>query len=112
MATREFTLDLAAGGQKEVRWDLAPENLAAFLPPFKVSGDVMSPELPELAARIDSQLVVGNSRYLFDDMGDAAARWFTAGIPKPVRENLRGWIAWTHGEAQRASPLVQTSARI
>ena len=112
VATREFTLDLAAGGQKEVRWDLAPENLAAFLPPFKVSGDVMSPELPELAARIDSQLVVGNSRYLFDDMGDAAARWFTAGIPKPVRENLRGWIAWTHGEAQRASPLVQTSARI
>ena len=112
VATREFTLDLAAGGQKEVRWDLAPENLAAFLPPFKVSGDVLSPELPELSARIDSQLVVGNSRYLFDDMGDAAARWFTAGIPKPVRENLRGWIAWTHGEAQRASPLVQTSARI
>lgn len=112
VATREFTLDLAAGEQKEVRWDLAPENLAAFLPPFKVSGDVLSPELPELSARIDSQLVVGNSRYLFDDMGDAAARWFTAGIPKPVRENLRGWIAWTHGEAQRASPLVQTSARI
>ena len=112
VATREFTLDLAAGAQKEVRWDLAPENLAAFLPPFKVSGDVMSPELPELAARIDSQLVVGNSRYLFDDMGDAAARWFTTGIPKPVRENLRGWIAWAHGEAQRASPLVQTSARI
>ena len=112
VATREFTLDLAAGAQKEVRWDLAPENLAAFLPPFKVSGDVMSPDLPELAARIDSQLVVGNSRYLFDDMGDAAARWFTAGIPKPLRENLRGWIAWTHGEALRASPLVQTSARI
>ena len=112
VATREFTLDLAAGAQKEVRWDLAPENLAAFLPPFKVSGDVMSPDLPELAARIDSQLVVGNSRYLFDDMGDAAARWFTTGIPKPVRENLRGWIAWAHGEAQRASPLVQTSARI
>ena len=112
VATREFTLDLAAGAQKEVRWDLAPENLAAFLPPFKVSGDVMSPDLPELAARIDSQLVVGNSRYLFDDMGDAAARWFSAGIPKPVRENLRGWIAWTHGEAQRASPLLQTSARI
>ncbi|MEX1075783.1 MAG: NPCBM/NEW2 domain-containing protein [Pirellulales bacterium] len=112
VATREFTLDLAAGGQKEVRWDLAPENLEAFLPPFKVSGDVLSPELPELSARIDSQLVVGNSRYLFDDMGDAAARWFTAGIPKPVRENLRGWMVWTHGEAQRASPLVQTSARI
>ena len=112
VATKEFTLDLAAGGQKEVRWDLAPENLAAFLPPFRVAGDVMSPELPEISARIDSQLVVGNSRYLFDDMGDAAARWFTAGSPTPPRENLRSWIAWTHGEAQRASPLVQTSARI
>jgi hypothetical protein len=111
VAARDFTLDLAAGTAREVRWDLAPENLAAFLPPFKVSGDVMSPELPDLSARIDSQLVVGNSRYLFDDMGDAAARWFTAGGPKP-RENLRSWIGWTHGEAQRATPLVQTSARI
>lgn len=111
VATREFTLDLAAGGQQEVRWDLAPENLAAFLPPFKVSGDVLSAELPELSARIDSQLVVGNSRYLFDDMGDALARWFTAGGPQP-RENLRVWESWTHGEAQRASPVVQTSARI
>jgi hypothetical protein len=112
VATREFTLDLAAGGQQEVRWDLAPENLAAFLPPFKVSGDVMSAELPELSARIDSSLVVGNSRYLFDDMGDAAARWFTAGSPKPPRENLGLWYGWTHDESQRASSSLQTSARI
>jgi len=112
VATREFTLDLAAGGQQEVRWDLAPENLEAFLPPFRVSGDVMSAELPELSARIDSVLVVGNSRYLFDDMGDAAARWFTAGSPKPPRENLGLWYGWTHGESQRASSSLQTSARI
>ncbi|MEI6635447.1 MAG: NPCBM/NEW2 domain-containing protein [Planctomycetota bacterium] len=112
VATREFTGQLAANEQQEFRWDLAPENLAAFLPPFRITGDVMSPELPDLTARIDVRLVMGNSRYLFDDMGDAAARWFTAGSPISPRGNLGGWFGWTHGEAQRASPLVQTEARI
>jgi len=112
VATREFTGQLAASEQKEFRWDLAPENLAAFLPPFRITGDVMSPEVPEIATRIDVPLVIGNSRYLFDDMGDAANRWFTAGSPLAARSNLRGWCSWTHGEAQRASPLLQTEARI
>jgi hypothetical protein len=112
VATREFTLDLAANAQQEFRVDLAPENLAGFLPPFRVAGDVMSSELQDLSARIDSRLVVGNSRYLFDDMGDAEARWFTAGNPSPPRNALRSWIGWTHGESQRASPLLQTDARI
>ncbi|MEX0671189.1 MAG: NPCBM/NEW2 domain-containing protein [Pirellulales bacterium] len=112
VATREFTGQLAANEQQEFRWDLAPENLAAFLPPFRITGDVMSPELPDLTARIDVRLVMGNSRYLFDDMGDAAVRWFTAGSPIAPRGNLGGWFGWTHGEAQRASPLVQTEARI
>jgi hypothetical protein len=112
VATKEFTLELAAGERKEVRWDLAPENPAAFLPPFRVVGDVMSPELEDLSIRIDSQLVVGNSRYLFDDMGDAAARWFTAGTPISPRTNLGSWNGWTHGESQQSSPLLQTEARI
>jgi hypothetical protein len=110
--TRELTVELAAGEQKEVRWDLAPENLAVFLPPFRVTGDIMSPELQELSARIDSHLVLGNSRFLFDDMGDAAACWFTAGSPMSLRSDRAGWVRWTHGEEQRASPLLQTEARI
>jgi hypothetical protein len=112
VAAREFKGQLAANEQKEFRWDLAPENLAGFLPPFRVAGEVTSPELPELVARIDSQLVVGNSRYLFDDMGDAAFRWFTAGSPITPRGNQSAWVAWTHGERQRASALAQTEARI
>ncbi|MGB8356556.1 MAG: NPCBM/NEW2 domain-containing protein, partial [Chthoniobacteraceae bacterium] len=36
--------------------------------------------------------------------------WFTAG--SPVQPGERGWIDWTFGEAQRATPLVQTTARI
>lgn len=109
---REFTADVAGKEVKEIKLDLAPENLAAFLPPFKISGDVLSPELQDLSGRIDFSVVSGNSRYLFDNMSDAAARWFTAGSPQSPRNNPRSWITWTHGEAQRATPLTQTSARL
>jgi len=61
VATREFTGQLAANEQQEFRWDLAPENLAAFLPPFRITGDVMSPELPDLTARIDVRLVAADA---------------------------------------------------
>jgi hypothetical protein len=112
VADRDFSADIAAGETKELRLDLAPENLGGFLPPFKLAGDVLSAELQDLSARIDSTLVLGNSRYLFDDFSDVLGRWFTVGTPSPPRANLRTWTVWTHGEAQRATPLVQTSARI
>jgi len=112
VADREFQIDVAAGEAKETRLDLAPENLGSFLPPFKLAGDILSAELQDLTARVDSTLVLGNSRYLFDDFSDVFGRWFNIGVPAPPRANLRSWIVWTHGEAQRATPLVQTSARI
>lgn len=112
VAEREFTVEVAANEQKEIRLDLAPENLAAFLPPFKITGDVLSPELQDLSTRVDTSLVLGNSRYRFDDLSNATARWFTAGTPTSPRTNLRSWVTWTHGEAQRATPLTQTSAKI
>lgn len=116
VADRDFQIELAANESKETRLEMAPENLAAFLPPFKITGDVLSAELQDLSSRLDTTLVMGNSRYLFDDFSDALGRWFTVGLPtaQPTspRNNSRTWIGWTHGEAQRATPLVQTSARI
>ena len=111
-ADREFQIELAPKETKELRLEMAPDNLAAFLPPFKLAGDVLSTDLAELSARVDTMLVMGNSRFLFDDFSDVFGRWFTVGTPSPPRGNPRAWISWTHGEAQRATPLVQTTARI
>ena len=111
-ADREFQIELAPNEAKELRLEMAPDNLAAFLPPFKLAGDVLSTDLAELSARVDTMLVMGNSRFLFDDFSDVFGRWFTVGTPSPPRGNPRAWISWTHGEAQRATPLVQTTARI
>ncbi len=110
VADREFQLDLAANESKEVLLDLAPENLGAFLPPFKITGDVLSSELAALSARLDATLVLGNCRYLFDDFSDVYGRWFTVGAPMPLTD--RTWVGWVQGEAQRATPLAQTTARI
>ncbi|MGB8355168.1 MAG: hypothetical protein WCD79_14820, partial [Chthoniobacteraceae bacterium] len=109
-ADREFDVELAPQESKEVRLDMAPENLAALLPPFKITGDVLSSELQDLSTRVDTTLVMGNSRFLFSNCGDVFDDWFTAG--SPVQPGERGWIDWTFGEAQRATPLVQTTARI
>lgn len=111
-ADREFQIELAANEAKEIRLEMAPDNLAAFLPPFKLAGDVLSTDLAELSTRVDTMLVMGNSRFLFDDFSDVFGRWFTVGTPTSPRASQRGWVSWTHGEAQRATPLVQTTARI
>ncbi len=110
VAEREFEVALAAKESKETLLDLAPENLGAFLPPFKITGDVLSSELASVATRLEDHLVIGNSRYLYDNMGDVYGRWFTVGAPNPV--NDRNWMGWVQGEAQRATPLVQTTASI
>ena len=111
-ADREFQVELAAQESKEIRLELAPDNLAAFLPPFKLAGDVLSTDLQDLTARVDTTLVMGNSRYLFDDFSDVFSHWFNIGTPTSPRANQRTWVDWTHGEAQRATPLTQTSARL
>ena len=110
VADREFQADIAANTSKETLLDLAPENLGAFLPPFKISGDVLSAEISALTTRIDTTLVFGNSRYLFDDFSDVYGRWFTVGTP--LTEKKGTWLSWVQGEAQRATPLTQTTARI
>ncbi len=111
-ADREFQVELAANESKEVRLEMAPDNLAAFLPPFKLAGDVLSTDLGELSTRVDTMLVMGNSRFLFDDFSDVFGRWFTVGTPTEPRASQRTWVVWTHGEAQRATPLTQTTARM
>ena len=101
VADRDFDVDVAPRESKEVRLDMAPENLAALLPPFKITGDVLSSELQDLSTRVDATLVMGNSRFLFSDSSDVFEDWFTVGTPSDAAANPRTWIVWTHGEAQR-----------
>ena len=110
---RDFTLDLAAGESREAKLELKPEKLDAFLPPFKIGGDVLSNDLPEVSFKLDQTLVMGNSTFLFDDFSNVYGRWFTSGTPMSLRTNIREWFEnWTHGERQRASAYLQTTARI
>ena len=113
VADRDFRVDLAPAEAKELRLELAPKNLEAYLPPFDVACDIVSADLPQLSQKTEHKLVMANSTLLFDDMSDALAHWFTAGFHTEVdRRTVRNWVGWTHGEAQRASPWAQTTAAI
>lgn len=111
VADRDFSVPIAASTAEETRLDLAPEQLASFLPPFRITGDVICPELPHLTQRIDETLVLGNGLMLFAEMGDALGQWFTAGhsIPESSRNGLKEWLM---AGGQRTSPITQTAARI
>ncbi|MCX5658092.1 MAG: hypothetical protein NTW19_00015, partial [Planctomycetota bacterium] len=113
---RDFPVELAPGESREARLDLKPENLQAYLPPFRVVGDILSPEFPQLAGRIDNTLVMGNAQILFADMGMLHSHWFTAGgFPRPggrIQGEYNQWMPWLQGEGPRASALTQTSARV
>lgn len=112
VADRDFDVPLAAGQSSETKLELAPGKLDAYLPPFSLTCDVVSADLPQLSQKSEHKLVMANSVFLFDDMSDALGRWFTAGYPGDLRHNLRPWVSWTHGEAQRASPWTQTAVAI
>ncbi|MBS3764370.1 MAG: hypothetical protein KGZ25_13815, partial [Planctomycetes bacterium] len=88
---------------------LMPDQIAQFLPPFKVQCDVGS-ELTDLSVSRSFKVVMGNSIYLFDDLSDVYGRWFTAG--GGGLKSMRHWPKWIMGEQQRYSPFYQTSARL
>jgi len=112
VAERDFPLDMEPNSSREFRLELEPENIEAFLPPFTLSGDVLSTDLAEVSATIDEQIVMGNAMLLVDDFSNVFGRWFTAGWSGPIAANQRGWTEWTHGEGQRASTHFQSSAAI
>ena len=116
VADRDFTLQLGARESKEVLLALKPDQLAAFLPPFKITGDIVSPDLPTLNERIEQTLVMGNATVLHADMGMLFSHWFTSGTMgangAPIARDHRNWIYWAHGESQRGNPLTQTTTRL
>ena len=116
VADRDFTLDLDANGAKEFKLDMAPENIGLYLPPFRIAGDVMSAEIPTLTSRIDTTVVMGNSKILVDNFSDVYGRWHTRGYPlspgRGIGGNPNEWNTWMMGEASRAVPWTQISAKI
>lgn len=118
VADRDFNLALDPNQAREFKLDLAPENIGLFLPPFHVTGDVMSTDLPTLAARVDANIVMANSRILFDNLANVNGNWLTRGyrnLPgpeRPISQDLRSWNYWIMGEAARAVPWTQTATRI
>ena len=108
VASRDFTVKLAAGQARETALDLAVENLGLFLPPLRIAGDVLSADLPEVSVRIDETLVLANSRFLFETFSDVDGGWATRGYRGPW-DRLR---SFTVAEAYRFSTLAQTSIRL
>ena len=115
VADRDFTLDLPPGRASEQRLELKPDHLDTFLPPFKITGDILSPDQPDLSVRIDHTLVMGNAMVLFTDMGLAPSRWYTAGVGGPydrASSNPNQWNNWNMGEFTRISPVTQVFSRV
>jgi hypothetical protein len=114
VADRDFECDLAPQETKELRLELAPQNLDAYLPPFTIACDVVSADLPQISQKAELKLVMANSVLLFDDFSDVVGRWFTAGFPADLRDGraYNEWMGWVQGEGQRCSPWPQTAAAI
>jgi len=111
-AERDFPLELEGNTAKEFKLELEPENIESYLPPFMLSGDVLSTDLTEASAQIEQPIVMGNARLLVEDFSNVSGRWFTAGYEKPISSNQRNWVEWTHGEGQRGSVLLQNTATV
>jgi len=114
---RNFEVKVAGGEEKEFALDLAPDNPWLILPPFRITGDVLSPDLPEVSARVEEVLVFANSRFLFETFSDVRGEWMTRGYV--VRSgNQRFEADWsrlrnfTVGETYRFSPFAQTALKL
>ena len=107
VAVREFETKVAAHDAQESSLSIKPENLHVFLPPFRITGEVASSDLPQLSAQLDQALVMGNSWLLFDDFANLHGRWFTSGLDFRLGRNDQMF-----GEEQHAWARTQTSARI
>ena len=119
VADKEFDLSIGAHRNGEFKLELTPDNIGNYLPPFHVTGDVISRDVPDLESHIDLNVVMSNSKILFDNLSDVNGRWLTRGYVAPagshaiwIGEDLRSWNMWTMGEAYRAQPFTQTSVKI
>ena len=115
MLDKDFSLSLKAGQAKEFTLDLAPENLAAFLPPFRITGDILSAELPAVTGQIDHLVVMSNSLFLWEDFSDAMSDWASAGYSSPAgfdEDSSRHWRDWLMHEGPRANTMTQITAKI
>ncbi len=55
--------------------EIVPDDLTPFTPPFRVQGDILSPEIPSAAARIDHPVVFVNAHTAFDLFADVFGTW-------------------------------------
>ena len=76
----------AAGKSSRFRDPHYKKPFAPFLPPFRLRGDVLSPDVPELSARLDEKVVFANSYVLFEPFADVYGGWGTRGRPADTRD--------------------------
>ncbi len=105
---RPFEMTVGANEAKELNLSLKPDDFHRYLPPFRVTGEIFSNEMPQLSGSLDVQLVMGNSFALFDDFGNLHGRWFCSGAPH--YGNNQGFQIF--GEVQRAHAGPQTRMKI
>ncbi len=105
----DLEVKVGPGENREVRLEVAPENFETFCPPFRLKAEIFAPEMPQLSAKLDQMLVMGNSTMLFDDFGNVFGRWFTSGLPPYFGDQQRNKF---FGEEQRAHPGTQSGARL
>ncbi|MBE7463461.1 MAG: NPCBM/NEW2 domain-containing protein [Planctomycetes bacterium] len=112
VASQQFSVQVPAGPLAEHVCVLRAEQPGAYLPPFRLTGDVLSPDFEEIERRLDEPLVVGNTKWLLDDFSDVEGRWLTSGVSQPAFKNTRGWIEQVLMERQRVHREVQTVTKL
>lgn len=107
MADRDTEVRLGPGEATEVAVPMAPDTYSPFLPPFRLRGDVLSPDAPDLAARLEETIIFGNSCLLFEPFADVYGGWGMRG-----QDSKSGDQRVSVSESYRFTGLPQTSLRL
>ncbi|NQZ66475.1 MAG: NPCBM/NEW2 domain-containing protein [Lentisphaeria bacterium] len=111
IADRSFDIKVEANASKEIKLNIEPENLQIYLPPFKITAELFSPDSPDVSSHEEQDLIMGNAMFLHDNFSDVAGRWFLSGIPFELRRGPDR-VSSLFTESQRSNAQTQTSGRI
>ncbi len=101
VSTADEEITVPAGKSLEQAITLDPDDRTPFVPPFRVQGDVLSPDAPGISARLARSVVLPNACTVFELFADVFGGWGTraCNAGEPLGR-------FTEGETYRLSPYA------
>ena len=108
LADREADLSVGPNDSAEIVIDVTPVSFDPYVPPFRLKGDVISADTPDLSARLEETVAFANAFLLFESFADVQGGWAARGMGD-IRQ---GPSSWTVSESPRYAGLPQNGVRV